>query len=63
MADLDTLISGKSSKSLLESVLAEIAKATNEIRCAKRDITKAESRLSFLTVVANELINRTGDLK
>ena len=63
MADLDTLLSEKSAHSLLETVIAEIAKSTNEIRCAKRDIHKAESRLSFLTAVANELINRTGDLK
>ena len=63
MADLDTLLSSKSAHSLLETVIAETAKCSNEIRCAKRDIQKAESRLSFLTVVANELINRTGDLK
>lgn len=61
MPDIDTLLSSKSSKVLLQTLLAEIAKSNNEIKCARRDIHKAESRLSFLTALANELINRTGD--
>jgi len=51
----------KSDKELLQSLLAEIAKARNEIKCAKGDIDKAQSRISFLIVVANELLNRQGD--
>lgn len=46
---------------LAQTLLAEVAKAKNEIRCAQADIDKAQSRLNFLIVVANELINRTKD--
>lgn len=51
----------KTDKELLESCLAEIAKAGNELKCAKGDLEKAQSRLRFLVVVANELVNRQGD--
>jgi hypothetical protein len=55
------LMENKSDKQLLESILAETAKANNEIACAKRDITKATSRLNFLVVLANKLIDRKQD--
>lgn len=55
------LLQDKTDKEILTSILAEIAKARNEINCAKGDIQKAQSRLSFLIVAANELINRQGD--
>ena len=48
----------KSDEELLLSMIAEIAKAGNEISCAKRDIDKATSRLNFLVVLANKLIER-----
>jgi len=51
----------KSDKELLQSLVAEIAKATNEIKCAKGDIDKAQSRIKFLLVVAHTLIERQGD--
>lgn len=43
------------------TIVAELAKSTNELRCARRDIEKAQGRLSFVTAVANELINRKKD--
>lgn len=55
------VLDNKSDKQLLQSLLAEIAKAKNEIKCAKGDIDKAQSRISFLIVVVNELLNRKGD--
>lgn len=55
------LIENKTDTELLQSIIAETAKASNEIACAKRDITKATSRLNFLVVLANKMINRTGD--
>jgi hypothetical protein len=55
------VLENKTNKELLKSLLAEIAKAQNEIKCARGDIDKAQSRLSFLIVLANELINRQGD--
>lgn len=55
------LIENKTDTELLQSIVAETAKASNEIACAKRDITKATSRLNFLVVLANKMIERTGD--
>ena len=43
------------------SLVAEAAKAKNEIGCAQRDIAKANSRLEFLLALANNLINRKED--
>lgn len=50
-----------SDKQLTETLIAEIAKATNEIKCAKADIDKAQSRIRFLLVVAHTLIERQKD--
>jgi hypothetical protein len=55
------VLDSKTDKELTQSLLAEIAKAKNEIGCAQRDLNKAQSRLNFLVVVANKLIKRTGD--
>ena len=55
------MLDSKTDKDLLQSVLAELAKTSNELRCAKQDIDKITSRLSFLLVVTNKLINRQGD--
>jgi hypothetical protein len=51
----------KTDKQLLESLVAEVAKATNEIRCAQGDIDKAQGRIKFLLVLAHTLIDRQGD--
>lgn len=53
------LLDNKTDKELLLSMIAEIAKANNEIACAKRDIEKATSRLNFLVVLSNKMIERT----
>lgn len=55
------ILDNKSDKELLQSLVAEIAKATNEIRCAKADIDKAQSRIRFLLVLSHTLLNRQGD--
>jgi len=55
------ILDKKTDEQLINSILAEIAKASNEIRCAQGDLNKAQSRLNFLVVVANKLIERTGD--
>ena len=55
------VIDSKTAEELHVSMLAELAKAKNELSCAMRDIDKASSRLNFLIVVANNLINRTKD--
>lgn len=55
------VIDTKTDLELLQSLLAEIAKSTNEIRCARADLEKAMSRLTFCIAVANEMIERTKD--
>lgn len=55
------ILDSKSDKELLQSLVAEIAKATNEIKCAKADIDKAQSRIRFLLVLAHTLIDRQKD--
>ena len=52
------VVSTKTDKEIYQSLLAEIAKSTNELRCLRKDAEKINSRLSFLTVLANELISR-----
>ena len=57
------LIDNKSDEELLRSLIAEAAKAMNELNCCQNDIKKAKNRLSFLLMVANKLIDRQGDSK
>lgn len=52
------VIDNKSDKQLLESLVAEVAKASNELKCARGDIEKAQSRIKFLTLLIHELIDR-----
>jgi hypothetical protein len=55
------ILDQKTDSELLRSLLAEVAKTTSEIKCAKQDLDKATSRLSFVLVLANTLINRKED--
>lgn len=55
------VIDSKSDKELLESLIAEVAKASNEIKCAKGDIEKAQNRIRFINMVLHTLIDRQGD--
>jgi cell division protein ZapA (FtsZ GTPase activity inhibitor) len=52
------VIANKNDKELLDSLVAEIAKASNEIKCARGDIDKAQNRIKFAILLAHELINR-----
>ena len=55
------LLDQKTDKELLTSLLAELAKAKNELVCARGDIDTISSRIGFLLVVTNTLINRSKD--
>jgi hypothetical protein len=55
------ILDDKTDKELLESLLAELAKAQNEITCARKDLEKAQGRQKFLLVLAHQLIQRQGD--
>lgn len=52
------ILDSKTNQELLQSIIAESAKATNEIRCAKADIDKAQGRLRFCVLLANKMIER-----
>ena len=58
---MSDMLDDKTEKELLESLLAEVAKATNELRCAERDIKKANGRLQFAVMAINNMINRRED--
>jgi hypothetical protein len=55
------ILKDKTDKQLLESLIQEIAKATNEVKCARTDLDKAQSRIKFLLVLAHEMLDRQGD--
>lgn len=55
------ILDDKSLSELLKSLLAETAKAQNEINCARNDLDKAQGRLRFVLLLTNEMINRTKD--
>ena len=55
------ILDNKSDSELLASLLAEIAKANNELKCARGDIEKAQGRVKFATMLVNTLIERQGD--
>ena len=55
------LLDKKTDDELHLSMLAELAKTSNELKCCQADIEKITSRLSFLLVVTNNLINRKKD--
>ena len=52
------ILEKKTDEELLRSLLGEIAKSRNELCCSLGDIQKAQSRLGFLLVIANELLVR-----
>ena len=55
------VLDNKTDQELLQSLIAEIAKSTGELRCARGDLDKAQSRIKFCLVLANELLNRPKD--
>jgi hypothetical protein len=55
------ILDTKTDLELLKSLLAELAKAKNELACAKGDIDKISSRIGFLLAVTNTMINRSKD--
>ena len=55
------ILDQKTDDELLRSLLAEVAKTSNELKCAKQDLEKITGRLSFALAVINNLINRQKD--
>jgi len=52
------ILDTKSEYELIQSLLAETAKAKNELECARNDLDKIRSRLSFNIAVINNLLQR-----
>ncbi len=52
------LLDTKTNDELLQSILIELAKSKAELGCAQSDINKITSRIGFLLVVINKLIDR-----
>jgi hypothetical protein len=55
------ILDSKSDQELTLSIVAELAKCSNELKCARGDIEKAQSRIKFLTVLAHHLLERNKD--
>lgn len=55
------ILDTKTDEELYRSILAELAKARNELNCARNDLDKANSRVSFLLAIVNSLIQRQKD--
>jgi hypothetical protein len=55
------LLDKKTDDELHRSMIAELAKTSNELRCAKADIEKISSRLGFLLALVHTVINRPKD--
>jgi len=53
------ILDRRSDDELYKSILAEVAKATNEVRCAQTDLDKAQNRLSFVVLLMNKLLQRS----
>jgi hypothetical protein len=56
------MLDTKTDEELLLSLIAEVAKATNELKCAKRDVEKASNRLQFAVMVINTMIDRNQEI-
>lgn len=55
------IIDEKTDAELLQSLLASVAKAQNEIKSAESDIQKAMRRNQFNIMLINKLIERSKD--
>jgi len=55
------ILDSKTDEDLYKSLLAELAKARNELQCARGDIDKITGRIGFLLAITNTLINRSKD--
>lgn len=52
------ILADKSRSDILRSLLAEVAKSQNELKCARQDIEKAQGRLTFALACIHELMDR-----
>ena len=55
------LLKDKTETELHNALIAELSKSRNELSTAQADIRKANGRIGFLVILANELIDRRID--
>ncbi len=55
------ILDKKTDEELLQSLIAELAKVGNEIKCARNDLATATNRQRFLLVLTHKLIERKKD--
>lgn len=55
------MLENSSNEDIIKSSLAELAKASNELRCIKNDAEKVSNRVSFLLLLINTLADRLTD--
>jgi hypothetical protein len=55
------VIENKTDREILQSLLASVAKAQNEIRSAENDLQKAMRRNQFNIMLINKLLERETD--
>lgn len=54
----DMLFDDKTEDEIYRSILAEAAKAVNELKCARGDLNQADVRLKFILAAINHLQQR-----
>lgn len=52
------LLDNKTTEELLSVTIRELAKSSNELASAKRDLEKAQNRQRFAVLLANRLLER-----
>ena len=55
---MEDIIKTKTDQELLETLLKEAAKASNELTSVKNDVTKAQNRVKFSIMLINRLLER-----
>jgi len=55
------IVDNKTDQEIYESIVAETAKASAEIKDARNDLDKAANRIKFALMLANKLIDRKKD--
>lgn len=55
------IVDNKTDREIYESIVAETAKASAEIKDARNDLDKAANRIKFALMLANKLIDRKKD--
>ena len=55
---MEDIIKTKTDQELLETLLKEAAKASNELTAVKNDVTKAQNRVKFSIMLINRLLER-----